>query len=82
MNSFTLRLAGIFVLGVVISSSRASTWWPSPQSAPDAPRQTEPTDKPKTLAPPKQEPKAADKPKTLDTSKAGKKLQPKVTPQV
>ncbi len=82
MYSFALRLAGICLLGVAISSSRASAWWPSPQTAPDAPPQTEPADKPKTVAPPKQDPKAADKPKTLDTSKAGEKLQPNVKPKV
>jgi len=82
MNSFTLRFAGILLLGVALASSRASAWEPSPQTAPDAPLQTEPTDKPKTFAPPKQEPKAADKPKALDSSKAGKKAQPKVKPKV
>ncbi len=82
MHSFTLRLAGIFLLGVAISSSRASAWWPSPETAPEAPPQTKPVDKPKTVAPPKQDPKAADKPKTGDTSKAGEKLQPKVKPKV
>ncbi len=82
MCSFTLRFAGIFLLGVAISSSRASAWWPSPQTAPDALLQTEPADKPKTIAPPKQDPKTEDKPKTLDTSKAGEKLQPKVKPKV
>lgn len=82
MYSFTLRLAGICLLGVAISSSRASAWWPSPETAPDAPAQTEPADKPKTVAPPKQDPKAADKPKIGDTSKAGEKLQPEVKPKV
>ena len=82
MYSFTLRLACICLLGVAISSSRASAWWPSPQTAQDAPPQTEPADKPKTVAPPKQDPKAADKPKTLDTSKPGEKLQPKVKPKL
>ncbi len=84
MYSFTLRLAGICLLGVAISASRASAWCPSPQTAPDAPPQTEPAEKQETLAPPKQEPKAADKPKSLDKykgldkSKPGEKLQPKV----
>ncbi len=82
MYSFTFRFASICLLGVAISSSRASAWWPSPQTAPDALRQTEPTDKPKTLAPPTQDPKAAEKPKTLDKSKAGEKLQPEVKPKV
>ena len=82
MYSFAFRFVSICLLGVAISSSRASAWWPSPQTASDAQLQTEPTDKPKTVAPPKQDPKAADKPKTLDTSKAGEKLPPKVKPKV
>ncbi len=93
MYSFTLRFASIFLLGVAISSSRASGWWPSLETAADAPPPTEradepktvappkqdpkDADKPKTLAPPKQDPKAADQPKTLDKTKAAKKLQPK-----
>ena len=82
MYSFTLRIAGICLLVVAISSSRASAWRPSPQTAPDAPSQTKPADKPKTVAPPKQDPKAADKPKTLDKSKAAEKLQPRVKSKV
>lgn len=86
MNSFTLRFAGIFLLGVAIASGSASGWWPGPQTAADATPQTEPADKPKTTAPPKQDPKTADKPKTLDKSKdapkAGEKLRPEVKPKV
>ena len=82
MYSFTLRLAGICLLGVAISSSRASAWWPNPQTAPDAPSQTKPADKPNIVARPKQDPNAADKPKTLDKSKAGEKLQPRVKSKV
>ena len=82
MCSFTFRFAGICLLGVAISSSRASAWWPSPQTEPDALIQSEPTDKPKSIAPPTQDPKAEDKSKTLDTSKAGEKLRPKVKPKV
>ncbi len=82
MYSFTLRLAGICLLGVAISSSRASAWWPGPQTALDAPPQTEPADQPKTIAPQKQDPGAPDKPKTLDRSKAGEELRPKFKPKV
>ncbi len=92
MYSFTSRLACICLLGVAISASRASAWWPSPQTAPDAPPQTEPAERQETIAPPKQDPKAADKPKSLDKSKSldkpksldkskpGEKRQPKVKP--
>ena len=90
MNSFTLRFAGIFLLGLAIASGSASGWWPSPQTAADETPQTEPADKPKTTAPPKQDPKNADKPKTLDkskdspkdASKPGEKLRPEVKPKV
>ncbi len=81
MSSLTLRFASIFLLGVALSSSRASAWWPSPQTAPDAPPKTEPADKSKTVAPSKQDPTAADEPKIGDTSKAGEKLQPEVKPK-
>ncbi len=89
MYSFTLRFApaggrfaSIFLLCIAISSSPASGWWPSPETAADAPPQSEPVDKPKTVAPPTQDPKSADKPKTLDKFKAGEKLQPEVEPKV
>ncbi len=82
MYTFTWRIAGTCLLVVAISSSRASACWPSPQTAPDAPSQTNPADKPKTVAPPKQDPKAADKPETPEKSKAGEKLQPNVKPKV
>ncbi len=77
MYSFTLRIAGIFLLGLAISSSRASAWGPSPHPAPDAPPKKEPADKPETVAPPeKQAPKAGDKLTTPDKPKPGEKLQP------
>ncbi len=82
MHSFTFRFAGVFLLVVAISSSRASAWRPSPQPAPDTPPKTEPANKPKSIAPPKQDPNAEDKSKTLDTSKAGEKLRPTVKPKV
>ena len=82
MYAFTFRFASICLLVVAISSSRASAWGPSPQTAPDTPPKKESADKPKTIAPPKQDPKTKDKPKTLDTSKAGEKLQPTVKPKV
>ena len=82
MYSFTLRFAGIFLLGVAVSSSRVSAWCPSPQNAPDPPPKSEPADKAKAVAPPKQDPKAADKPKTSAKSKAGEKLQSNVKPKV
>lgn len=82
MYSFSLRFASIFLLGVAISSSRASAWWPSPQTAPDTPPKKEPVDKPRSIAPPKQDPKAADKPKFSGKPKPGEKLQPKVQPNL
>ena len=82
MNSFTLRFASIFLLGVALSGSRASAWWPSPQTAPDAPPKTEPAEKSKTVVPAKQDPKSAVKPKTGNKSKVEKKVQRAVRPQV
>ncbi len=82
MYSFSLRFASIFLLGVAISSSRASAWWPSPHPALDAPPKTEPADKPRSIAPPKQDPKAADKPKLSGKAKPGEKLSPKVEPSL
>jgi len=82
MSSFTLRFASIFILVVALSSSRASAWWPSPQTAPDAPPKTEPADKSKTVAPAKQDPEAALKPKAGNKPKAEKKIQRAVRPQL